>query len=107
MFKVLKNECYLKGINTIQSGSFTNDQGQEIPFEGYTQVILTVQKDIDKMQDIKVRIPNNSQGKELTSKITKEELMTKLYVDLDVEVSTNNQCKIYLLDFTKNLNTTK
>lgn len=106
MFKVSKVEAYLKGINTIQSGKFVNDQGQEVPFDGYTQVILTVKRD-DKMQDVKTRIPNTSQGKELTQRIIKEDLMTRLSVDLDLEVSTSNQAKVYLLDYVKGQNTTK
>ena len=96
MFTAKKQEVYLKGYKTIESGTFKDEDGRDVPFDGYKQIILSVMNKNNEFVDVKCRIPNTSEYEQLYAKFIQTPLMTRLLVDVEIQISKSGTAKYFL-----------
>ena len=53
-----------------------------------------------KLVDIKCRIPNSTDGALLVKKLSEVQLGSKIYIDLELQVSTKNSVKPFITNVT-------
>lgn len=98
MFEVKKQECVLKGIDNVESGTFTTSDGKVLAYDGYTRVTVCLKDKNNKYIDTNLRIPNSTEGQLLTKKLSEVGLMSKIYVDVEIQLS-KSAPKIFLTNF--------
>lgn len=99
MFVFKKNESYLKGFKIIEPGTFKGKNGEDIAYDGYKQITLSVPNKNDELVDIKCRIANTSEGDVLYMKLRQQPLMTKILIDGEVQVSASGNAKYFITNF--------
>lgn len=97
MFKVKGQEFYLKGLKIVDPGSFKDSSGNDVSYDGYKQLIVSMYSKNDELVDIKCRFPNNSIGDDLYLKFRQIPLMTKLNGDFEIQVSKNGSSKFFIV----------
>lgn len=100
MFIVNNHKCLLKGLGTVEPGKFKNSEGVEVPYDGYNQVVIMTMNKNGKLQDIKCRIPNSTEGNELFKKLGDVKLGSEIIIDVELQVSTQNTVKPFITKFT-------
>lgn len=95
MFNVKGQKCLLKGLSVVAPGSF-NSNGETVSYEGYNKVTVMVMNKNGKLTDLNCRIPSDTDGNILFSKLADVKLGSEITLDLTIEVSTQNNAKLYI-----------
>lgn len=95
MFNVKGQKCLLKGLSVVAPGSF-NSNGEMVNYDGYNKVTVMVMNKNGKLTDLNCRIPSDTDGNILFAKFSELKLGAEIIVDLTIEVSTQNNAKLYI-----------
>ena len=101
MFIVKNQKCLLNGLGIQEGGTFTAEDGREIPFDGYFRVDLMIPNKNGKLQEIKCRIANTTEGEALYKKLAEISVGTYIFVDVEIQLSSKNVSKIFISNFTE------
>lgn len=99
MFVANKNVAYIKGFKVITPGSFKNDKGEEIPYDGYNQVLLSLMSKNDELVDVKCRIPNTTEGEKMYLSLKTLPLMTKILVNVEIQIAKSGSAKYFITGY--------
>lgn len=102
MFIVEKQECYLKGIEPKEGGTFTTQDGRKVEYGPKIVVTISIKDKNGKYMDLATTVPNTTDGKALVDRLNKAvQLMTKFYATCEVQFSGQNgqNAKVFLTDF--------
>lgn len=100
MFIVKNQRGLLNGLGVQEGGTFTTDDGREMPFDGYFRVDLMIPNKNGKLQEIKCRIANTTEGEALYKKLAEISVGTYIFVDVEIQLSSKNVSKIFITNFT-------
>ena len=101
MFTSKSQEAYIKNFKTIKPGSFKSESGEEVSYDGYQQVILSMFNKNEELVDIKLRIPNSKDGEAIYVGLKTLPLMTKVLIDAEIQVSASGSTKFFITNFVK------
>lgn len=94
-------EAYIKNFKTIKPGSFKSESGEEIAYDGYQQVTLSMFNKNGELVDIRFRIPNSKEGEAIYVGLKTLPLMTKIFIDVEIQVSASGSTKFFITSFAK------